>query len=98
MEAFRKSDMYSFALVMWEVFRKTRVFQNDPNSAEDFALPYHMDVGPDPSFEEMRKVVCVAQRRPDMLDKWFQNEVRFLTASTALWSRMKPFRSENKKS
>jgi len=74
MEAFRKSDMYSFALVMWEVFRKTRVFQNDPNSAEDFALPYHMDVGPDPSFEEMRKVVCVAQRRPDMLDKWFQNE------------------------
>ena len=75
MEAFKRSDIYSFSLVMWEVLRRTRVDDSDPNSAEEFALPYHMDVVPDPSFEEMRKVVCVAQRRPDIPKKWHENQV-----------------------
>jgi len=73
MEAFRKSDIYSFALVMWEVLRKTRVVDNDPTSADEFALPYHLNVGPDPSFEEMRKVVCIAKDRPDIPDRWRQS-------------------------
>lgn len=60
---------------MWEVMRKTRVIDSDPNSSEEYALPYHTDVGPDPSFEEMRKVVCTALRRPDNSDKWMQNTV-----------------------
>lgn len=69
--------MYSLALVIWEVLRKTRVIETDPTSAEEFALPYHCDVQSDPSFEEMRKVVCVAQRRPDIPQKWMQNHVIF---------------------
>ena len=73
--SFLDSDMYSFGLVIWEVLRRTQLDNSNPNSADGYALPYHMDVGPDPSFEEMRKVVCVAQRRPDIPEKWQQNDV-----------------------
>ena len=52
------------------VFRK--LFQD---SAEDFALPFHNDVGPDPSFEEMKKVVCIDNRRPEFLDSWRKSQV-----------------------
>lgn len=61
---------------MWEVLRKTRLVDSDPTSAEEFALPYHMDVGPDPSFEEMKKVVYNAERRPDVPSKRRANRVR----------------------
>ena len=84
---FLQSDMYSFGLVMWEVLRRTQL-DDTSDSADDYALPYHMDVGPDPSFEEMRKVVCVAQRRPDIPDKWQQNNfVRKISSKlTELWA------------
>ena len=59
---------------MWEVLRKTRVCDDDPNSAADFALPFHNDVGPDPSFEEMKKVVCIDNRRPEFLDSWRKSQ------------------------
>ena len=73
-EAYRRVDVYAFALVMWEVLRKTRVCDDDPNSAADFALPFHNDVGPDPSFEEMKKVVCIDNRRPEFLDSWRKSQ------------------------
>ena len=44
------------------------------NSAADFALPFHNDVGPDPSFEEMKKVVCIDNRRPEFLDSWRKSQ------------------------
>lgn len=50
----------------------TNFFQD---SAEDFALPFHNDVGPDPSFEEMKKVVCIDNRRPEFLDSWRKSQV-----------------------
>ena len=70
-EAFRRSDMYSFALLMWEVLRRTEVVQDQPSDSqedlvmsESFALPYFEDVGPDPGFDEMKKIVCTDGRRP----------------------------------
>lgn len=73
---FRRSDMYSFALVMWEVLRKTTLAASD---AEAFALPYHLDVGPDPGFDEMRKVVCTEQKRPEVNRRMEENQVRKLS-------------------
>ena len=40
-EAFKKSDMYSFSLVIWEILRKTRIDDTDDTSVEDFELPYY---------------------------------------------------------
>eukprot|EP00095_Tigriopus_kingsejongensis_P003156 maker-scaffold791_size96783-snap-gene-0.30 protein:Tk03156 transcript:maker-scaffold791_size96783-snap-gene-0.30-mRNA-1 annotation:"activin receptor type-1" len=66
-EAFRQSDVYSLALVMWEVLRRTDL---NLSEADAYALPYFQDVNPDPSFEEMRKVVCIDQRRPQVDERW----------------------------
>ena len=45
-EAFKKSDMYSFSLVIWEILRKTRIDDTDDTSAEDFELPYYQVKNP----------------------------------------------------
>ena len=45
-------------------------------SSEPFALPYHLDVGPDPGFDEMRKIVCVDGRRPGVHSRLASNKVR----------------------
>lgn len=77
-ESYKRVDVYSFSLVMWEVLRRTRFVDTDPDSAQDFALPYHLDVGPDPSFDEMKKVVCTNNARPEIPPSWIdgENEVR----------------------
>ena len=85
-EAFRRSDMYSLALLMWEVLRRTEViteYSDDTSTAsslsmpssEPFALPYFDAVSPDPGFEEMRKIVCVEGRRPEIHDRLAGNKV-----------------------
>ena len=73
---------------MWEVLRKTRVCDDDPNSAADFALPFHNDVGPDPSFEEMKKVVCIDNRRPEFLDSWRKSQVSPIRVSISCPGRV----------
>ena len=40
------------------------------STSEEFKLPYFEFVGPDPSLEEMRKVVCVDRLRPEVPDEW----------------------------
>ena len=69
-ESYKRVDIYAFSLVMWEVLRRTRYNDSDSDSAEDYALPYHLDVGPDPSFDEMRKVVCTDNSRPEIPLHW----------------------------
>lgn len=65
-ESFRRADMYAFALVMWEVGRRCLI----NGIAEECRLPYYDFVPSDPSFEDMKKVVCVDQQRPSLLNRW----------------------------
>ena len=60
---------------MWEIMRRTQIDDTEPE-VEDFELPYYLDVtGPDPSFEEMKKIVCDGQRRPNIPSNWKKNQV-----------------------
>ena len=87
-EAFLQSDMYSFGLVIWEILRKTQLDEFDPKSADDYALPYFADVNPDPSFEEMRKVICGEYgNRPGIPKKWKNNTVIFLNSFSLFTQR-----------
>ncbi|CAB4068144.1 ACVR1 [Lepeophtheirus salmonis] len=67
-ESYRMVDIYAFSLIIWEILRRTRSSEN--NKANEFALPYYTDVNPDPGFDEMRKVVCIDNRRPEILSRW----------------------------
>lgn len=70
-ESFRRVDVYSLGLVFWEVCRRT--ISN--GIAEDYKAPFHDVVPSDPSFEDMRKVVCVDQQRPNLPNRWASDPV-----------------------
>ncbi|XP_047540036.1 activin receptor type-1 isoform X1 [Vanessa atalanta] len=60
-ESYRRCDIYALALVLWETCRRV-------SPAREQRPPYH-DLAPaDPSFDEMRKIVCVDNERPDPPD------------------------------
>lgn len=42
---------------------------------EDYKPPFHDVVPSDPSFEDMKKVVCVDQQRPNIPNRWFSDPV-----------------------
>ncbi|XP_046386432.1 activin receptor type-1 [Ischnura elegans] len=65
-ESYRRVDIYAFGLVLWEICRRT--ISN--GRAEDYYPPFYDMVPSDPSFEDMRKVVCIDQQRPSLPNRW----------------------------
>ncbi|XP_050093465.1 activin receptor type-1-like [Anopheles aquasalis] len=65
-DALRKCDIYALGLIFWEVCRRTIA----SGIAEEYQVPYYDCVSSDPSFEEMRKVVCVDNYRPSVPNRW----------------------------
>uniref|UniRef100_A0A1B6BYG4 receptor protein serine/threonine kinase n=1 Tax=Clastoptera arizonana TaxID=38151 RepID=A0A1B6BYG4_9HEMI len=65
-EALRRADMYAVGLVLWEVCRRTL----SNGIAEEYKPPFYDQVPTDPSFEDMRKVVCIDQQRPVLPNRW----------------------------
>ena len=51
------ADMYSWALVMWEICNRW-VPSDIKCNANDYQLPYYEHVEPDPGFDAMEGVVC----------------------------------------
>lgn len=70
-DAFRRVDIYALGLVFWEMCRRT--ISN--GIAEDYKPPFYDVVPSDPSFEDMRKVVCVDQQRPNLPNRWTSDHV-----------------------
>lgn len=63
--------MYAFSLVLWEMCRRTL----SQGIADDYQPPYYDAVNSDPSFDEMRKVVCVDSYRPEIPNRWHSDQV-----------------------
>lgn len=70
-ESFKRADVYALGLVFWEVARRTIV----GGITDDYQLPYFEKVQPDPTIEEMRKVVCIDRYRPACPNRWQSHEV-----------------------
>ena len=66
-----KSDIYSFALVMWETLRRVEMTSESGGKlALDYMLAYEDIVPSDPSYERMRKVVVTDGHRPEFPAEW----------------------------
>ncbi|KAG8278387.1 Activin receptor type-1 [Homalodisca vitripennis] len=65
-ESLRRADMYAVGLVLWEIGRRTLC----NGVTEEYKPPFYDAVPSDPSFEDMRKVVCVDQQRPSIPNRW----------------------------
>ncbi|XP_051735641.1 serine/threonine-protein kinase receptor R3 isoform X2 [Ctenopharyngodon idella] len=61
-ESYKQTDIWALGLVMWEITRRTVV----NGIVEEYRPPFFDVVPSDPSFEEMKKVVCVDQHRPSL--------------------------------
>lgn len=92
-ESFKRADVYSFGLVLWEIARRCSI-GGKPSATlvchlearlsgflvvltgnyEEYQMPYYDLVPSDPTLEEMRKVVCVERRRPEIPNKWQSHE------------------------
>lgn len=59
-ESYKQTDIWALGLVFWEISRRTVV----NGIVEEYRPPFYDSVPSDPSFEEMKKVVCVDQQRP----------------------------------
>lgn len=67
----KRSDVYSLGLVLWEIARRCSV----GGIYDEYQLPYYDVVQPDPTLEEMRRIVCAEQRRPSISNRWHNNYV-----------------------
>ncbi|TRY98304.1 hypothetical protein DNTS_032803 [Danionella cerebrum] len=65
-QSYIMADMYSFGLILWEIARRTV----SGGMVEDYQLPYHDHVPSDPSYEDMREVVCIKRIRPSFPNRW----------------------------
>lgn len=57
--------------------------QLSPGIVEEYQLPYYDMVPNDPSYEDMREVVCVKRLRPVVSNRWNSDEVSTLTGKIA---------------
>ncbi|KAI9557308.1 putative TGF-beta receptor type I saxophone protein [Daphnia sinensis] len=79
-ESFRRVDMYAFGLVLWEMCRRTV----SSGLVEEYRPPFFDMVPSDPSFEDMRKVVCIDQYRPIVPSHWESDPIL-----SGIWILMK---------
>ncbi|KAH0629189.1 hypothetical protein JD844_011068, partial [Phrynosoma platyrhinos] len=74
-ESFKRTDIWAYGLVLWEISRRTVV----NGIVEDYKPPFFDMVPIDPSFEEMKKVTLSALAKI-MKECWFQSPPARLTA------------------
>lgn len=72
-DSFKRADVYSYGLVLWETARRCNGF-NYYSSYEEYELPFYDMVPSDPTLDDMRKVVCVEKLRPTIPNRWQTNE------------------------
>lgn len=72
-ESFKMADMYSLALLLWEICQRVNTSSVKDDLNDNYILPYQEHVPSDPSFQDMYEVVCVKGIRPECPTKW-QNE------------------------
>ena len=79
-----QADMYSFGLVMWEIASRIK----RDGVADPYQIPYHDDVPSDPTFEQMKKVVCTGEIRPKIPKHWEKHEttMSLVRIFQELWS------------
>ncbi|KAM8712906.1 hypothetical protein ACLKA7_013265 [Drosophila subpalustris] len=70
-DSYKRADVYAFGLILWEIARRC----NMGMIFEEYQLPYWDAVQPDPSIEEMKKVVCIEKSRPNIPNRWHASDV-----------------------
>lgn len=91
LDSFQKAEIYSLALIFWELLRACR-FEDDQTRAVytfEYKLPYFEYLGgSDPDETIMRQIACEQRLRPGMSAIWKQNNSvmrEFASLTEELW-------------
>ncbi|KAL4717832.1 hypothetical protein ACJJTC_000981 [Scirpophaga incertulas] len=68
-DPYKRSDVYSLGLVYWEMARRCGP------APDEYQPPYFDCVPPDPALEDMRRIVCIERRRPNVPNRWQMDPV-----------------------
>ena len=60
--SFRRADIYSLSLVLWEIVSRTQL--SDEHIPGAYKLPYEDDVSAEPTLQAMELIVCQQKMRP----------------------------------
>ena len=72
-EEFKQADVYALGLVFWEI---TRRCESIPGArVVEYQPPFYDLVPSDPSFDEMKSVVCINKYRPSIPNTWINDRV-----------------------
>lgn len=74
-ESFKQADVYALGLVFWEICQRSIPVGRQTPVELEFRLPYSEFVAPDPSLDEMRKVVCIEKLRPEIPEPWINDTI-----------------------
>lgn len=89
LENFQKAEIYSLALVFWELLRSCK-FQDDQTHivySFEYKLPYFEYIQGDPDEALMCTIVCEQKLRPGVCSQWRQNKLMasLLRLAEELW-------------
>lgn len=77
-QSFTKADIYSLALVLWEIVCRTQFSASLATTTHPqhypYMVPYQGMVPNDPSFEDMNQVVCCDHQRPSFPREYHDHE------------------------
>ncbi|XP_044746861.1 TGF-beta receptor type-1 isoform X3 [Coccinella septempunctata] len=65
-DSFKRADVYALGLIFWEISTRCNV----GGIYDEYNLPFYDAVPPDPTIEEMRRVVCIEKQRPNIPNRW----------------------------
>ncbi|KAF8792154.1 Activin receptor type-1 like protein [Argiope bruennichi] len=69
-ESFKRADIYAFGLILWEICSRCVT----DGTTQAYRLPFDGCVPNNPDFEDMKKVVCIELKRPEIPDGWSSDE------------------------
>ncbi|XP_013116288.1 TGF-beta receptor type-1 isoform X3 [Stomoxys calcitrans] len=70
-DSYKRADVYAFGLILWEIARRCNIGM----IYDEYQMPYYDVVQPDPSIEEMKKIVCIDKMRPNIPNRWHASDV-----------------------
>lgn len=77
LDSFQKAEIYSLALIFWELLRSCK-FEDDSTHAAysfEYKLPYFEYLAIDPDESTMKQIVCDQKLRPGISQLWKQNKI-----------------------
>ncbi|KAG8452672.1 hypothetical protein GDO86_004457 [Hymenochirus boettgeri] len=82
--ALTQADVYSFGLILWEIFSRCDDLYTDNHHAPEFQVVFSKELGLNPTLDKLQSFVVENKRRPELPSAWD----RTIQPVRALWETL----------